>query len=107
MGPDHYFSMNPKLWTTMIHNSRELESSLGIEKKIIEENEKTSAVLQRRCIRLNKDLSAGEKISLNDIDLLRPAPKNAYTPYQIKNILKKKLKKNKKKGSELYKVDFY
>ena len=107
MGPDHYFSMNPKLWTTMIHNSRELESSLGIEKKIIEENEKTSAVLQRRCIRLNKDLFAGSIISSSDIVLLRPAPIKAYKPYQIKKILNKKLKKNKKKGSELYRADFY
>ena len=105
-GPDHYFSMDPNSWKEMIERSRELENALGIEKKVIENNEKISCILQRRCIRLNKDLSAGEKISLNDIVLLRPAPKNAYTPYQIKNILKKKLKKNKKKGTELYKVDF-
>ena len=63
--------------------------------------------MQRRCIRLNKDLEAGKRISLNDVEFLRPAPKNSYAPYQVKEILKKKLKKNKKKGMELYKVDFY
>ena len=106
-GPDHYFSMDPNSWIEMVKRTRELESSLGIEKKIIENNEKTSNILQRRCIRLNKDLEAGKRISLNDVEFLRPAPKNSYAPYQVKEILKKKLKKNKKKGMELYKVDFY
>tara|TARA_B100000686_G_scaffold351457_1_gene450318 strand:+ start:9836 stop:10915 length:1080 start_codon:yes stop_codon:yes gene_type:complete len=106
-GPDHYFSMDPNSWIEMVKRTRELESSLGIEKKIIESNEKTSNILQRRCIRLNKDLAAGKRISLNDVEFLRPAPKNSYAPYQVKEILKKKLKKNKKKGMELYKVDFY
>ena len=35
VGPDHYFSMNPNSWKEMIKNARELEDSLGSEKKLL------------------------------------------------------------------------
>ena len=47
-GPDHKFSMNPKSWKEMVIRSRELESSLGINIKKIEQNEKHTVILQRR-----------------------------------------------------------
>ena len=52
-GPDHKFSMNPKTWSEMINFSRELELSLGSEKKIIEKNETESVLVQRRSIHTN------------------------------------------------------
>ena len=39
-GPDHKFSMTPKTWKEMVERSRELESALGSENKMIEVNEK-------------------------------------------------------------------
>ena len=100
-GPDHYFSMNPNSWKEMIKRTRELEDALGYEKKIIEQNEQESVLVQRRCIRLNKKLIKGSIISIKDLDYLRPAPKNSLSPADVKKILNKKLKKEKQKGSEI------
>ena len=58
-GPDHKFSMNPKTWKEMIDRSRELEFSLGGCIKKVEENEKETFVLQRRCLRAAKTLKEG------------------------------------------------
>ena len=51
-GPDHSFSMNPESWRLMVENARELESSLEIYEKKVEDNEKETVVVQRRSIRL-------------------------------------------------------
>ena len=55
-GPDHKFSMTPKSWKEMIERSKELESSLGNGKKKIENNEIETVILQRRSIRVNKEI---------------------------------------------------
>ena len=97
--------MNPNSWKEMIKRTRELEDALGYEKKIIEQNEQESALVQRRCIRLNRKLIKGSIISIRDLDYLRPAPKNSLSPADVKKILNKKLKKEKQKGSEIYLTD--
>lgn len=105
IGPDHLFSMNPKSWYEMMQRSRELEASLGTGIKTVEQNELETVVIQRRCIRLKKDLEMGEKITKDDIEVLRPAPKGAMQPYEVKNIVGKKLKASKSKGDALYETD--
>ena len=104
-GPDHSFSMTPKKWIEMIERARELEMSLGSGIKKIEKNEQQTYILQRRCIRLIRNMRAGEKITCNDIEHLRPAPKNAFKPFEKNKIVGKIITKNKEKGSELYKSD--
>ena len=104
-GPDHLFSMNPKTWLEMVERSRELELSLGDGIKRVEKNEIETCVLQRRSIRLKKDMFIGEKITENDIECLRPSPINSYKPFEKNKVIGKRIKKNKKKGSELYKSD--
>ena len=94
-----------KKWIEMIERARELEMSLGSGIKKIEKNEQQTYVLQRRCIRLIRNMRAGEKITCNDIEYLRPAPKNAFKPFEKNKIVGKIITKNKKKGSELYKSD--
>ena len=76
-GPDHLFSMNPTTWREMVNRARRLELSLGSGVKKVEANEKETVVLQRRAIRITKDLSTGDIISKNDICYLRPCPKDA------------------------------
>jgi sialic acid synthase SpsE len=93
IGPDHYFSMNPKSWNEMVIASRKLESSLGSNIKIIEKNEKTSVILQRRSIRSNKIIKKGNKITKADLCYLRPCPKNGLKPTEYKKIINKKAKK--------------
>lgn len=76
-GPDHLFSMNPTTWKQMVDRSRRLELSLGLPIKKVENNEQDTVVLQRRSIRVTKDLSLGDIISESDIHYVRPCPKDA------------------------------
>lgn len=98
VGPDHAFSMNPKTWRDMVERSRELEFSLGTGIKHIEDNEKDTVVLQRRCLRFKHDMKVGQTVSEEDLESLRPAPVNAVVPYQIDKVVGKVLLNDKEKG---------
>jgi len=106
VGPDHAFSMTPQTWREMIERSRELELSLGSGVKRIEDNEQDTVVVQRRCLRLNRDMKKGERIYANDLDVLRPAPNGALQPYEIDKVISKTLKISKVCGDALYPNDF-
>lgn len=97
-GPDHKFAMNPSTWKEMVINSKILYESLGNGIKVIEENEKDSIVVQRRCLRANENLMAGHKIKAEDLISLRPMPSDAIPPYNSKMIIGKELKVNILKG---------
>ncbi|WP_134683508.1 N-acetylneuraminate synthase family protein [Brevibacillus migulae] len=105
IGPDHMFSMNPNTWAEMVARARELELALGDGVKIVEMNEKETVVVQRRAIYLKSDLNEGEIITEEDIEFLRPAPSNAFFPYDIKRVIGSKLSKPKYKGDVLMKGD--
>lgn len=98
IGPDHKFAMNPKTWKEMVDRTRELEQALGNGTKIIEDNEKDTVIVQRRSIRLKKSLHAGDIITEDCIEYLRPAPLDAYFPYEKNLVIGKKLKTHKEKG---------
>lgn len=91
-GPDHKFAMNPKTWREMVDRANELYLALGDGTKRIEENEKQAVIVQRRCIRVNKDLKAGDIITSNDLEVLRPCSENGLPPYMLDNIIEKKIK---------------
>lgn len=99
VGPDHKFSMNPKSWSEMIKNSRELEKSLGDEEKRIEKNEKQSVIVQRRGVWAKKNIKKDEKISFNNCSFLRPCPKNSIPLFDFRKFLGCKVKKNIKKNT--------
>ena len=104
-GPDHKFSMDPNSWKEMVERSRELENAIGHGKKNIEKNEKETVVLQRRSIRLTKDLALGSEIELKHLEVLRPCPSDGLPPYEVKNVLGKKLSKDKSAGDHLRWID--
>lgn len=99
-GPDHKFSMNPVTWKEMVDRTRELEYALGGCMKKVEDNEKETVILQRRCLRASRDLIRGDIISRDMIEVLRPAPKGALLPYEIDNIIGKKLNNSITKGAD-------
>lgn len=99
-GPDHKFSMNPTTWKEMIERTRELEYALGGSIKKIEDNEKETSVLQRRCLRATKNLKKGEILTPDMIEVLRPAPINSILPYEIDNIIGKELTNDIEEGSD-------
>lgn len=87
VGPDHPFSMTPQTWREMVDRTRELERSMGSPEKRVMENEEQTVVVQRRCLRAHRDIRAGEIITREMIDVLRPAVPGAIQPYEIKNVV--------------------
>ena len=87
IGPDHKFSLDPKMWSEMVFQTRELEAALGSEIKKIESNEEKSAIVQRRALRYSASLKSGDVISRNHLIPLRPAPFGSVAPYEIQTYL--------------------
>lgn len=100
-GPDHGFSMSPKAWRDMVDATRELELALGNGIKRVEENEKQTAVLQRRAIRLVQDLPAGSVLTREHVTVLRPCPADAVSPLALAQVPGKRLTRDIKAGDYL------
>jgi sialic acid synthase SpsE len=101
VGPDHAFSMDPHMWREMVERTRELENALGTGIKEVEDNESQTVILQRRAIRLVRDMIAGEVIQTNDLEVLRPCPVDGLPPYRMDEVVGKKLRKAKVIGEHL------
>ncbi|PZM67282.1 N-acetylneuraminate synthase family protein [Paenibacillus dendritiformis] len=104
-GPDHSFAMNPKTWREMVERSREMEAALGDGLKRVEDNERETVIVQRRCLRLTRNMNIGERLNARDVEVLRPAPLNAYMPYELNDLIGKVLLVSKEKGDALFKTD--
>lgn len=92
IGPDHKFSMTPKIWAEMVQHTNHLYLALGDGVKQIESNEKDTAMIQRRAWYYTQDLPAGKVLTQDDLIPLRPVPKNGLAPYELEKILGKSLK---------------
>jgi sialic acid synthase SpsE len=90
-GPDHPFSMTPQAWRDMVDRTRELESALGSPLKVVEENERDTVVLQRRCLRAAVDLRPGTVLRPELLEALRPAPLDAVMPFELSRVVGKTL----------------
>ena len=88
-------------WRNMVDAVGELEAAFGNGIKSIEKNEEETVIIQRRALRLNKDMNIGDIISAGDLVALRPCPTTAMTPMEINKIIGKKLAISKKAGEEL------
>lgn len=93
-GPDHKFAMTPEIWQEMVVKANELYLALGDGQKRIEENEKESAIVQRRALRYTQNLPADHLLQAPDIIPLRPFQTEGIPPYKIKEVICKKLVKN-------------
>tara|TARA_B110001452_G_scaffold72987_1_gene59026 strand:+ start:3431 stop:4495 length:1065 start_codon:yes stop_codon:yes gene_type:complete len=93
-GPDHGFAMNPTSWKEMVDRSYELLSALGDGIKRVEENEKQAYKVQRRCLRASSNLNANHVITKLDLEPLRPIGDGAFQPFQEKELIGKKLKRD-------------
>lgn len=105
VGPDHKFAMNPTTWAQMVQMTRELEQALGDGIKRVEGNEQDTVIVQRRCLRLTRDLAAGAILTREDLESLRPAPSDAFLPYELDAVVGQILKTDKQAGDALYRQD--
>lgn len=100
-GPDHKFAMNPRTWADMVENTRQLEKAMGSADKRVADNEVDTVVIQRRCLRAARDIQAGEVLTREMIDVLRPATPGAILPDQIQKVIGMKLLADVPYGKEL------
>ncbi len=97
-GPDHKFAMNPTSWREMVDNANILYHALGNGNKEVEENEKEAKIVQRRCLRANRDLFKGDILTKDDFISLRPAPEGSIDPFELPKFVGKKLNCDLKSG---------
>jgi sialic acid synthase SpsE len=101
VGPDHPFSMTPKSWREMVDRSHELQQALGSADKKIADNERQTAIVQRRCLRAGRDIQPGEVLERDMIDVLRPATPGAILPPEINSVIGARALKLIPAGKEL------
>ncbi len=101
VGPDHPFSMTPRTWRDMVDRTRELERALGTADKRVGENEQTTVIIQRRCLRASRDIHKGEMITREMIEVLRPATLGAILPYELDRVVGTRALEDLPKGKEL------
>jgi N-acetylneuraminate synthase len=97
-GPDHKFAMNPITWRQMVEATRDLEYALGKPIKKVEDNEKETVVVQRRCLRATTDIAQGTVVTEQMIEALRPAPEESFKPFEKNLVVGKKATSGIKKG---------
>jgi N-acetylneuraminate synthase len=100
-GPDHAFSMTPSSWAEMVQRTRELELSLGDGVKRVEGNEREARIVQRRCVRLARDLAAGATLCAADLECLRPAEPGSLGPDRVAEPVGASLARDMARGEAL------
>ena len=100
-GPDHKFAMNPESWAEMVEQVRTLERALGSPDKRVAGNEKETYLLQRRCLRAARDIQAGETLTADMVEPLRPNVPGAVQPWELDALLGKKARIDMPYGMEL------
>lgn len=106
VGPDHKFSMNPTSWREMVERAMEVYLSLGDGIKKIEENEKQTAIVQRRSLYYRRDLNSGHIIEKNDLFPVRPIKEDGIPPYALDELIGRRLLKDVKEDSYAKWEDF-
>lgn len=87
IGPDHPFSMDPQDWVEMVVATRQIENALGSGEKFIAGNEMETSIIQRRCLRAAQEIKAGETLTREMIDVLRPATPGAIKPPEVESVI--------------------
>ncbi|CAN2169660.1 SpsE Sialic acid synthase [Candidatus Nanopelagicaceae bacterium] len=106
VGPDHGFSLDPIAWKKMVDETRILERSLGNGHKKVEPNEIEARIVQRRALRFRTDLSAGATLRSEDLMALRPCPPDGVDPFEVDNVVGRKLIRGVLRDELVRKTDF-
>jgi N-acetylneuraminate synthase len=86
-GPDHHFAMTHESWKEMVKAIAQVEMGLGDGVKRVEKNEEESRIVQRRALRLARDILDWKEITAEDVVALRPCPEGARPPSEIDKMI--------------------
>ena len=106
VGPDHGFSLDPISWKKMVEETRILERCLGNGHKRVEPNEVEARIVQRRALRFTRDIQAGATVSSDDVIALRPCPTDGIDPFDIDDVVGRKLVQEVSRDQLIRKSDF-
>jgi N-acetylneuraminate synthase len=104
-GPDHKFALNPQNWAHMVSEVRILERALGSAEKFVAENEKETYIVQRHCLRVARDVKAGETFTEDMLEVLRPATPGALMSWDMPKVLGRKAAADMPYGKEVRLTD--
>ena len=99
VGPDHWFSVNPKQLKQLVDNIRFTEKSLGTEKILNLKKEMENKKFMRRRIVAKNDLPLGSKI--NDLNICFKRSESGLFINELNKIKGKRLKVAKKKDASI------
>jgi sialic acid synthase SpsE len=100
-GPDHKFALNPETWAEMVQQVRTLERALGSSDKFVTPNEEQTFLLQRRCLRAARPIQAGETITEDMVEPLRPNALGAVQTWEKDSLIGKKALVNLAYGQDV------
>lgn len=103
-GPDHMASLGPHELKKMVDEIRTAEVMLGSNEKKLTEVERSVRDVTRKSIIIKHDMKAGETIGSDDLAVKRPG--NGIPPYEIDNILGKKLVRDISADTLLQRKDY-
>ena len=106
VGPDHGFSLDPITWKKMVEETRILERCLGNGHKRVEPNEVEARIVQRRALRFTRDMQLGAIVSSEDVMALRPCPTDGIDPFDIDDVVGRKLVQGVSRDQLIRKSDF-
>lgn len=86
---DHQLSADPEDMRQLVQRIRDIEKFLGNAQKQHQPSEQAMAKTTRRAIVARRDLAAGQTITLDDLDWLRPA--SGLSPRQTSAVLGRQL----------------
>jgi N-acetylneuraminate synthase len=89
----------------MVHDTRLLEAALGDGIKRVEANEVETIIVQRRCVRAARDLPMGTVLQRKDLEVLRPAPRDAVPAHDVHHVVGKTLTRDLVFGQDVKKSD--
>jgi N-acetylneuraminate synthase len=98
-GSDHRNSLTPGLFSRLVNKIRTAEKMLGSSVRVITEKEAGERVYARRGVYAARDLKQGEKLTLENVALLRP--NIVVGAEHVDKLLGKKLRMDVAKGTPL------
>ncbi len=99
VGPDHFFSLNPNEFKSMISQIKNVETALGNPDKRIYKSEHEGLRKARRSLYTATEIKKNDYFTEHNISVLRPA--HGLKPIDIYKFIGKKSKRNIKKGALL------
>jgi N-acetylneuraminate synthase len=98
-GPDHRASLEPDELKQMIQSIRNIELALGDGVKKPSASEIKNIIPARKSIHLKRNLNAGDKITLADLEMLRPG--DGISPFELSKVIDRSAKQNLERGTKL------